>query len=186
MVSRGSGETASADVAQVSDDDTMTPPWATSDRKQKTDVGNADPKDIQAFLDRARGSSSSDRKQNASAPTSGAEVPPWFARDPEPTAEAPMDPKSVQDFLDHVHGFSYRYKDPTMPGTRPGRQFGVMAQDMEKTPLGASFVHEAPHGKMVDYGAAAPTMMAALAMLNEKAHMHEALIRELAAKRDAA
>jgi len=47
--------------------------------------------------------------------------------------------------------YSYEYKDPHAPGAAPGRQIGPMAQDLEKTPAGASAVKTGPDGKkMVD------------------------------------
>jgi hypothetical protein len=48
--------------------------------------------------------------------------------------------------------YSYEYKDPDKFGAAPGRQVGVMAQDLEKTPRGAETVFEGPNGKMVDTG----------------------------------
>lgn len=46
-------------------------------------------------------------------------------------------------------GYSYEYKDPDRFGQ--GRFYGPMAQDLEKTPAGASTVKKAPDGtKMVD------------------------------------
>lgn len=46
-------------------------------------------------------------------------------------------------------GYSYEYKDPAAHGA--GRFYGPMAQDLEKTPAGASVVKKAPDGtKMVD------------------------------------
>lgn len=45
---------------------------------------------------------------------------------------------------------SYEYKDPSMPGAKPGPQVGVMAQDLEKGPLGSTLVQDTPQGKMVD------------------------------------
>lgn len=60
--------------------------------------------------------------------------------------------------LDQLSAFSYRYKNPDAPGAMPGTRLGVMAQDLEKSPLGASFVRTMPDGtKMVDYGQAAGT-----------------------------
>ena len=32
-----------------------------------------------------------------------------------------------------------RYKDPSAPGAMPGQRLGVMAQDLEKSPLGDQF-----------------------------------------------
>ena len=49
-------------------------------------------------------------------------------------------------------GYSYEYKDPNAPGMAPGQQYGPMAQDLEKTPAGASVVHEVNGKKAVDPG----------------------------------
>ncbi len=50
-------------------------------------------------------------------------------------------------------GFSYQYKQPGAPGAAAGTHYGPMAQDLEKTPMGASTVIQAPNGtKMVDTG----------------------------------
>jgi hypothetical protein len=52
-----------------------------------------------------------------------------------------------------AQGYSYEYKDPHAPGAAPGRQFGPMAQDLERTPAGAAAVKTGPDGKkMVDAG----------------------------------
>ena len=59
--------------------------------------------------------------------------------------------KEAMRAFDETPGYSYNYKDPEMSGATEGRQFGVMAQDLEKTPAGASVVKEGPNGvKMVD------------------------------------
>lgn len=59
-------------------------------------------------------------------------------------------------------GHTYRYEDPDAPGAAPGLHAGPMAQDLERTPLGASLVREAPDGsKMVDTGRAGLTALAA-------------------------
>lgn len=46
--------------------------------------------------------------------------------------------------------YSYEYKNPDAPGAKPGRQAGIMAQDLEKTPVGQSAVMNTPQGKMID------------------------------------
>jgi len=59
-------------------------------------------------------------------------------------------------------GHTYSYEDPDAPGAAPGLHAGPMAQDLERTPLGASLVREAPDGtKMVDTGRAGLTALAA-------------------------
>ncbi len=46
-------------------------------------------------------------------------------------------------------GYTYQYKDPTMPGAKPGRVAGPMAQDLEHT-IAADAVQDTPQGKMVN------------------------------------
>lgn len=73
-------------------------------------------------------------------------------------------------------GYSFNYK-PGVKGEDPSkRNFGVMAQDLEKTPEGASVVSEGPQGKMVNTGK--------LALLHQ-AMMHDfnARLRSLEKKR---
>lgn len=53
--------------------------------------------------------------------------------------------------VEHTPMYSFDYKDPDAMGAEPGRQFGVMAQDLERTPAGRSVVTRTPEGKrMVD------------------------------------
>ena len=73
---------------------------------------------------------------------------------------------SLQEFLNNLEAFKYDYKNPDMDGH--GKQFGVMAQDIEKSPVGASFVIDTPRGKMVDYGKGFGVILAAQSMLNER------------------
>jgi hypothetical protein len=54
-------------------------------------------------------------------------------------------------FLEALTDNSYDYKEPNKPGRAPGRQYGPMAQDLEKTAMGKTAVTEDADGtKMVD------------------------------------
>lgn len=76
---------------------------------------------------------------------------------------------SPKSFLDKLQAYSYEYKDPTLPGTSPGRHLSVMAQDLEKAgPVGQSMVKETPNGKIVDYGKGFGAMLAAQADMNAR------------------
>lgn len=76
-----------------------------------------------------------------------------------------IEPFDASEFLDTLTPSKFRYKDKSHGD---GDQVGVMAQDLEKSDEGSRLVQDSPDGKRVDYGKAAPTMMAALASLHER------------------
>lgn len=82
-----------------------------------------------------------------------------------------MDETSLRDFLNALKAYEYDYKNPELDGQ--GRQIGVMAQDLEKTPIGKQFVMETPRGKMVDYGKGFAAILASQAMLNKRVNALE-------------
>lgn len=66
-------------------------------------------------------------------------------------------------------GYSFEYRNPSAPGAAPGQQFGVMAQDLERTPAGRSVVTTGPEGqKMVDTGRLAMQNTAAIGELGNE------------------
>ena len=74
----------------------------------------------------------------------------------------------VEGFLDALNSYQYEYKDPNAPGADAGMFVGVMAQDLEKTPMGASFVTDTPQGKMVDYGHGLAAILASQSNLHDR------------------
>jgi len=74
----------------------------------------------------------------------------------------------VEGFLDALNAYQYKYKDPQAPGADPGMFVGVMAQDLEKSPMGASFVKDTPQGKMVDYGHGLAAILASQSNLHDR------------------
>ena len=74
----------------------------------------------------------------------------------------------VEGFLDALNAYQYKYKDPQAPGADAGMFVGVMAQDLEKTPMGASFVTDTPQGKMVDYGHGLAAILASQSNLHDR------------------
>jgi hypothetical protein len=59
----------------------------------------------------------------------------------------------ASEALRSTPGYAYQYKDEFQgqPGTKPGPQYGIMAQDLEKSPAGATVVSEDEEGlKHVD------------------------------------
>lgn len=73
--------------------------------------------------------------------------------------------EKVKQFLDNLNPVTFKYKDTSLPGTRPGTQLGILAQDMEKSDLGKQLVHNTENGKMVDFGGAIPALTASTALL---------------------
>jgi len=73
----------------------------------------------------------------------------------------------VESFLDALNSYKYEYKDPN--GTDEDGEFvGIMAQDLEKTAMGASFVKDTPNGKMVDYGHGLAAILASQANIHDR------------------
>jgi len=82
------------------------------------------------------------------------------------------DIKSGKDMLDlvlgKVKGYSFNYKPDNMAGEDPNTQhIGVMAQDLEQTPL-KSAVIDTPEGKMVDTKQMTMANTAMLSEMNDK------------------
>lgn len=76
--------------------------------------------------------------------------------------------KKLDKFVEQLEAYSYKYKDTEKPGTAEGQRFGIMAQDLEKSDIGKSFVKDTPNGKMVDYGQGFGAILASQARLNER------------------
>jgi len=77
--------------------------------------------------------------------------------------------KDTKSFLDALNAKSYNYKDPEGgPGRAHGRRFGIMAQDLEKSKMGASLVMDTPHGKMIDAVQGFGAVLAAQSELNKR------------------
>jgi hypothetical protein len=70
--------------------------------------------------------------------------------------------------LDRVRPVSFRYKNPNEVGAEPGKKFGVLAQDLERTEAGASVVKDTPEGKMIDLPSAVGLCLAALADIRKR------------------
>ena len=70
---------------------------------------------------------------------------------------------------DHMSPFVYRYKDPRFePRSEPNGQpySGIMANELEKHPLGAQIVRDTPEGKKLE----GPPLMSALAAMAGRHH----------------
>ena len=83
--------------------------------------------------------------------------------------------ESTEQMLDQLHPYVYGYKEPEKFGY--GQRQGVMAQDLEKSSLGAAAVQDTPEGKTIDMGKGLSLSLAGLANLHERQNETE---RELA------
>lgn len=109
--------------------------------------------------------------------TSTPVAPPEDLPDAADLANATSDERSktsrspASDLVDGVKPYSYEYKPgergPTAP---PGRHYGVMAQDLERTKVGRTMVQDDPRTgrKTVNYGQGLGAMMAGLADVHSR------------------
>ena len=54
----------------------------------------------------------------------------------------------VEDFMSKLKPKSYVYKDTTKAGTKPGKQTGIMAQDLSLSEIGKKMVAKGPDGSL--------------------------------------
>lgn len=73
-----------------------------------------------------------------------------------------MSDKQIKSFLDGLENYSYKYK-----GNKE-TNYGVMAQDLEKSDAGDKMVDETPEGKMINFAKGLSTMLSAQAHLNKR------------------
>jgi hypothetical protein len=75
---------------------------------------------------------------------------------------------STEDFMSSLRPQEYEYKPDraSSDGSKP--HVGVMAQDLEKTPVGASAVMDTPEGKMVDTRQLSTMLAAAVGDLHQR------------------
>jgi hypothetical protein len=86
------------------------------------------------------------------------------------------DESDADRFMDHLHPYSYKYKDPALAPNPTGghaRQLGVMAQDVEKSPFGEQIVQATPQGKALSLGAMVSAHAASIGRLHERLGMLE-------------
>lgn len=80
--------------------------------------------------------------------------------------------KDIEQFLSKLKPYKYKYKQGEYG---EGKQhYGIMAQDLEKSDVGKSFVINTPHGKMVHSGLGFGAVLAAQKMLHDKVKKLEA------------
>lgn len=73
----------------------------------------------------------------------------------------------LEEFMASLDPKSFKYKDPNQPGASGGDNVGVMAQDVEKTPIGKTAVTDTPDGKAIDIKKLMGVVLAAIAELHQ-------------------
>lgn len=77
-------------------------------------------------------------------------------------------PKSTEEFMSSLKPQEYEYKVGNIADDGQKPHIGVMAQDLEKTPQGASAVMDTPEGKMVDTKQLAMMLAASIGELHNR------------------
>lgn len=86
-----------------------------------------------------------------------------------------------------TYRYSYRPEVVSRGAAPPGNHAGIMAQDLERTPLGRGVVFEGPDGmKRIDTHQAQPLALGLVGRLGERQDDTDARVRELARRLDAA
>lgn len=83
---------------------------------------------------------------------------------------------SMRDMLNQLSPYSYKYRPESGAANPhdPNKKYvGVMAQDLEKSPLGRTMVENTPQGKAIDVGKGLGAFLAATANLNQRVNQLE-------------
>lgn len=87
-------------------------------------------------------------------------------------------------FLDKLEPVTFDYKNPNGEmGQTPGKHMGIIAQDVEKAPGGASMVVETPEGKAIDLASAVGMLMSAATDAHDRVSSLEELFKSKASKK---
>lgn len=99
---------------------------------------------------------------------------------------AHLQSSSADATLRGIKGHEYQYRPQHVAAGEPaGQRYGVMAQDLERTPLGASVVHNTPEGKRIDTDQATGMQLALTGRLGERQDATEEAVKRLAAQLEA-
>lgn len=93
----------------------------------------------------------------------------------EKTSVSKPSERKVDDFLDNIKAYEYRYKNPEYG---EHKYISPMAQDIEKSELGKGMVEEHEGKKTVNYARALGTMLAAQGQLNDKVNTLESRLQK--------
>jgi len=104
----------------------------------------------------------------ASRARAAGRTPAWVDA-PAPRPGVPLVPDQNDQTIRNLRGYTYDYKDPNSIGAAPGRQYGVMAQQLERTPLGRMMLTNSPGGDlMIDQRAATGATLGMIGRLGQR------------------
>lgn len=96
---------------------------------------------------------------------------PTFPTSVYSDARMKQDVQPVRQMMDQLAPYTFRYRSESGAGNpfEPQKRYlGVMAQDLEKSPLGQTMVENTPMGKTIDVGKGVGAFLAATADLNRR------------------
>lgn len=96
-----------------------------------------------------------------------------LSKSDERSKDVAGDTPDMDAFMEALKPLAFTYKDPASPGAAEGENVGVVAQDVEKTPVGRTMVKNTPDGKMLDIQKGFGVILAALAALHDKIEAKE-------------
>lgn len=168
---KGGGDAVTKNTVQVPSFNLI--PLA-SDKDLKDDINSARSDDAGSQIKRGfiKGSGYSDSIDNA-----GSEIKRGFLNGSGYTMSSEDTKKDigadknnkVAKFLDKLDAVTFKYKEPDgQMGKTPGTHIGVIAQQIEKAPLGKSLILDTPEGKAIDIPSAVGTLLAAATDANDR------------------
>jgi hypothetical protein len=135
-------------------------------QRDLAEMDAATQKEVAQLTAQWRRAQGNDQKQSAIIGAVGTVIAGFAASDVRVKTNISPGAGQVESFLDALNEYKYEYKDPE--GDQAGMFVGVMAQDLEKTPMGASFVKDTPAGKQVDYGHGLAAILASQANIHDR------------------
>jgi hypothetical protein len=86
-------------------------------------------------------------------------------------------PAELDNFMSELGAYSYKYKDE-MKDVPRGKRYGIMAQELERSEVGSTFVIETPQGKAIDVVQSIGPILASLSRLNERQKKLESILKK--------
>jgi len=88
-----------------------------------------------------------------------------------------QEPVKLDKFMDELGSYSYKYKDEVEDVSKDTR-FGIMAQELERSEVGSTFVKETSQGKAIDIVQSVGPILASLSRLNDRQKKMEKIMKK--------